>query len=219
MNNVIINPSLLAADMSKLDFELKRMKDEEIKYLHIDVMDGKFVDNISFDLKTISYVCSKFNFINDVHLMIENPQIHYFDYIKAGANILTFHYESLNDDEEVEKLIDLIHKENVKVGISLKPKTPVEKIIKFLTRLDLVLVMSVEPGYGGQAFMSESLEKIRSLSKIKKENNLNFIISVDGGINDVTGILAKTAGADMLVSGTYLFKSKNLKEAIEKVLK
>ena len=219
MNNVIINPSLLAADINKLDFELKRMKDEEIKYLHIDVMDGKFVDNISFDLKTISYVCSKFNFINDVHLMIENPQIHYLDYIKAGANILTFHYESLNDDEEVEKLIDLIKKENVKVGISLKPKTPVEKIFKFLTKLDLVLVMSVEPGYGGQSFMSESLEKIKTLNKIKKENNLNFIVSVDGGINDVTGILAKTAGADMLVSGTYLFKSENLKEAIQKILK
>lgn len=219
MSNVIVSPSILAADFKNLDKDLLRMKNEGIKFLHFDVMDGKFVSNTTFDAPLLKELSSKFDFTYDVHLMIVNPKASYKEFTDAGANFLTFHYEAMNSDQEVEELINLIKKENCKAGISIKPATDIRKIEKFLDKLDLVLVMSVEPGFGGQKFMDSSLEKISYLKKYKIDHNLAFFISVDGGINAETGPRATKAGADILISGTYLFKSLDLKEDILKLVK
>lgn len=219
MSKVIVSPSILAADFSNLDSELKKMKDAGIEYLHFDVMDGQFVNNVTFGVPLLKQLSPKFDFIYDVHLMIVNPKEVYQEFISAGANVLTFHYEAMNSDEEVEELINLIKKENCKVGISIKPSTDISRIEKFLPLLDLVLVMSVEPGFGGQKFLDNALDKISYLSNFKKLHNLAYFISVDGGINAETGPRAIKAGADILVSGTYLFKSLSLKDDILRLVK
>ena len=199
MSKKIIAPSILAANFNNLDFDLLRMKNSGSEFLHFDVMDGKFVNNTTFGPSLLQELSSKYNFVYDVHLMVVDPKNVYKDFIKAGANFLTFHYEAMNSDEEIEELIELIK--------------------KFLNKLDLVLVMSVEPGFGGQKFIESSIEKISALKNYKNDNNLSFFISVDGGINAETGPRAAKAGADILISGTYLFKSTNLKEDILKLVK
>lgn len=219
MSKVIVSPSILAADFSNLDSELKRIKDAGIEYLHFDVMDGQFVNNVTFGVPLLKQLSPKFDFTYDVHLMIVNPKEVYKDFVSAGANVLTFHYEAMNSDEEVEELINLIKKENCKVGISIKPSTDISRIEKFLPLLDVVLVMSVEPGFGGQKFLDSALDKISYLSNFKKLHNLSYFISVDGGINAETGPRAIKAGADILVSGTYLFKSLSLKDDILRLVK
>lgn len=219
MSKVIVSPSILAADFSNLDNEITRMKNAGLEYLHFDVMDGQFVNNVTFGVPLLKQLSPKFDLTYDVHLMIVNPKEVYKDFISAGANILTFHYEAMNSDEEVEELIKLIKQENCKAGISIKPSTDISKIEKFLPILDLVLVMSVEPGHGGQKFLDSALEKISYLSNFKKQHNLAYFISVDGGINAKTGPRAVKAGADILVSGTYLFKSLSLKEDILRLVK
>lgn len=219
MSKVIVSPSILAADFSNLDSELKRIKDAGIEYLHFDVMDGQFVNNVTFGVPLLKQLSPKFDFTYDVHLMIVNPKEVYQEFISAGANVLTFHYEAMNSDEEVEELINLIKKENCKVGISIKPSTDISRIEKFLPLLDVVLVMSVEPGFGGQKFLDSALDKISYLSNFKKFHNLAYFISVDGGINAETGPRAVKAGADILVSGTYLFKSLSLKDDILRLVK
>lgn len=219
MNKVIVSPSILAADFSNLDSELKRIKDAGIEYLHFDVMDGQFVNNVTFGVPLLKQLSPKFDFTYDVHLMIVNPKEVYKEFVSAGANVLTFHYEAMNSDEEVEELINLIKKENCKVGISIKPSTDISRIEKFLPLLDVVLVMSVEPGFGGQKFLDSALDKISYLSNFKKLHNLAYFISVDGGINAETGPRAIKAGADILVSGTYLFKSLSLKDDILRLVK
>lgn len=217
MSKVIISPSILAANFNDLDNDLLRMQKAGIDFIHFDVMDGKFVNNTTFGVPLLKELAPKFGFTYDVHLMVVNPQEVYKDFINAGANYLTFHYEAMSSDEAVEELINLIKKENCKVGLSIKPGTDVSKIEKFLDKLDLVLVMSVEPGFGGQAFIESSIEKISTLSNYKNSKNLAYLISVDGGINAKTGPRARNAGADILVSGTYLFKSTSLVEDISKL--
>ena len=219
MSKVIVSPSILAADFSNLDSELKRIKDAGIEYLHFDVMDGQFVNNVTFGVPLLKQLSPKFDYTYDVHLMIVNPKEVYKEFVSAGANVLTFHYEAMNSDEEVEELINLIKKENCKVGISIKPSTDISRIEKFLPLLDVVLVMSVEPGFGGQKFLDSALDKISYLSNFKKLHNLAYFISVDGGINAETGPRAIKAGADILVSGTYLFKSLSLKDDILRLVK
>jgi ribulose-phosphate 3-epimerase len=219
MSKVIVSPSILAADFSNLDSELKRIKDAGIEYLHFDVMDGQFVNNVTFGVPLLKQLSPKFDFTYDVHLMIVNPKEVYKEFVSAGADVLTFHYEAMNSDEEVEELINLIKKENCKVGISIKPSTDISRIEKFLPLLDVVLVMSVEPGFGGQKFLDSALDKISYLSNFKKLHNLAYFISVDGGINAETGPRAIKAGADILVSGTYLFKSLSLKDDILRLVK
>ena len=218
MKKVEIAPSILSADFLHLEDEILKIKNLGCKYLHFDVMDGHFVNNISFGIPVLKCIDHKFGLINDVHLMIENPSIYIKGFIEAGADIITFHYEAMKSEEEIFKLIDLIHSYNKLAGLSIKPKTPVSSIEKFLTKLDLVLVMSVEPGFGGQEFIKESLEKIKLLKSLK-EMNKNFIIEVDGGINGNTAPSCIKAGADLLVSGSYLYKSKNIKEDYERLLK
>ena len=203
--SIDISPSILSANKEKIIDELSLAKHSGAKYIHLDVMDGKFVTNTTFSYDYVGYIASlNHGMINDVHLMIENP----LDYIKAfsdaGSDIITFHYEATNE-EGVYKAIDLIHSLGKKAGISIKPNTKPDVLDKFLDKLDLVLVMSVEPGKGGQAFMESALGKIEYLAKKKKENNYTYLIEVDGGINDVTGALCREKGVDILVAGSYLF--------------
>ena len=153
--------------------------------------------------------------VNDVHIMISDPKKYAPEFIKSGADYLTFHYEALNSDKEVEEVIDLIHSLNGKAGLSVKPNTPVEVVDKFLSKLNLVLVMSVEPGFGGQSFIPGALDKIAHLRKVIDEKKYNCLIEVDGGINAETGKLCKDAGVDVLVAGSYLFGHDDLKERME----
>lgn len=211
-----IAPSLLAADFTNLDNELRKLKEANIKYLHYDVMDGHFVPNISFGPSILNQI-SKYGFIYDVHLMVSDPKFYSEKFINAGANIITFHYEAVSDSKE---LISYIRSNfpNVKIGISIKPKTNVSAIKDVIKLVDLVLIMSVEPGFGGQKFMPEAIEKIKEVKEIVLKNNLDTLIEVDGGINKETAKLCIDAGVDILVAGTSVFKSENIKKACTELL-
>ncbi len=214
MKEIFIAPSILSADFSSLYDEIKFLKEEGATYLHFDVMDGHFVNNISFGSYILSCISKKVDLVKDVHLMITDPKKYYLDFVKAGADLITFHYEAINEGE-IEELINKIKESNVKVGISIKPNTDVKKLDPYLSMLDLILIMSVEPGFGGQKFMNNSLSKIEYLEKKRKENNFLYKIEVDGGINNLTAPLVIKSGADILVSGSYIFKSKDRKNAIK----
>ena len=205
-----ISPSILSCDFAKLKEDIDTIIDD-IDYLHIDVMDGLFVNNISFGIPVIKSIRPHYKKVFDTHLMIVNPERYIDAFAKAGADLITFHVEATDD---VKGVIDLIHSKGLKAGISLRPNTSVEALQDYLDSVELVLVMSVEPGFGGQAFDSRAIDKIKWLSEIKQKNNYHYEIEVDGGINDVTGPLCVEAGATVLVSGSYIFKAKNRKEAI-----
>lgn len=217
MREIFIAASILSADFKKLKDEIINLKNEGVDYLHFDVMDGHFVNNISFGSYVLECIKDSTKLIKDVHLMITNPEKYYMDFIKAGADLITFHYEAIEKKEDIFLLINKIKENNVKVGISIKPNTKVNDILEFLPYVDLVLVMSVEPGFGGQKFIDTSLNKIRELYEIKNENKYIFLIEVDGGINDKTSKGVILNGADILVSGSYIFKSENRKESILKL--
>lgn len=214
MKKVEIAPSILSADFSHLEEEIKYLKEEGASYLHFDVMDGHFVPNISFGAYVLKCIKDKTNLIMDVHLMITDPAKYYIDFVNAGADLITFHYEAIKEDEIIP-LINKIHENNVRVGISIKPNTDVNVLLPFLKDIDLVLVMSVEPGFGGQKFLDSALIKVRILNELKIKYNYNYKIEVDGGINDLTYKKVIELGADILVSGSYIFKSKNRKETIK----
>lgn len=213
---MIIAPSILSADFSKLLEEVKEVKKKGAQFLHIDVMDGHFVPNISLGSVVYKDLKGKVDLIFDVHLMITDPMKYAADFVKAGADYITFHIETV---DKVEETIKYIKSLGVKVGISIKPKTSVDEILMYLDKIDLVLVMSVEPGFGGQKFMNSALQKIETLKKLKQTNNYNFLIEVDGGINEDTAKLAASAGAEVIVAGTYIFKNADRKKAIESLLK
>ena len=212
---VMIAPSILSADFSKLGEEIKLVEDLGAEYLHFDVMDGHFVPNISFGIPVLKSISKIHNMVNDVHIMISEPLKYIEAFAKAGADIITFHYEACNTIEEVAEVIDLIHDYGKKAGLSIKPNTPVEVVKPFLEDLDLVLVMSVEPGFGGQSFIMEALDKIQYLRYVIDENDLDCLIEVDGGINDQTGRMCADAGVDILVAGSYLFGQKDIAERME----
>lgn len=214
MHNYVA-PSLLAANKEKLGEEIKLVESLNAEYLHWDIMDGVFVPNTSFSEETVEKFSHSHKMINDVHLMVANPMEEAKKFIKAGANIITFHVEALECPNCTKKLIKYIHENNCKVGISIKPKTKVKAILPFLELVDLVLVMSVEPGKGGQKFMPMALRKIKKLRHLIDKNNLNCLIEVDGGINEITGQKCRKAGADILVAGSYLFGHEDIKERIE----
>lgn len=203
-----IAPSILSSDFARLKEEIESIKNCDM--VHIDVMDGHFVPNLTFGAPVVKCIRQYTDLFFDCHLMISDPLKYAKDFAKAGADLITFHYESDNDPKEV---IEEIKRLGCKVGISVKPKTPVEDIYPFLDDVDLVLIMSVEPGFGGQSFMPEVLEKVVKLKKLNKK----FVVQIDGGIDDKTILQAKEAGVDICVAGSYIFKQKNRIETIKKL--
>jgi len=210
--NTIVSASILSADLCNLERDIKRAEESGCDYIHFDVMDGIFVNNISYGIPVLKSV-SKVAYVTlDVHLMIVEPIRYVKQFAEAGADIITFHCESGSDCSET---IDLIHSFGKKAGISVKPNTPVSEIYPYLDKTDMVLVMTVEPGFGGQGFISKTLGKIAEVRDEITRRGLDIHIQVDGGINDKTSAKVKKAGADVLVAGSYIFGAEDMKKAIE----
>ena len=214
MKKIQISPSILSADFSQLGNEIKRLEEGGADMIHVDVMDGHFVPNLTIGPPVIKALKKNCNILFDVHLMISPVHKYIEVYADAGADIITIHPEATDDlSASISKIKEL----KKKVGLSLNPETKVEKIKEYIDKIDLVLIMSVNPGFGGQKFMPEVLDKVKELKKIQKDKNLNFDIEIDGGINFDNSKIAIEAGANILVSGTTVFKSNNgnIKKNIE----
>lgn len=207
--NTIISPSILSADFANLERDIKRVEEAGADWLHVDVMDGHFVPNITIGIPVVKSIRKITHLPLDVHLMIENPENFVEAFKNAGADIITFHYEAVNDVLAVVKLIKSF---GIKAGLSIKPKTPAKEIFEFLQCVDLILVMTVEPGFGGQDFMHDCAQKI---AEIKQNAPENLIIQVDGGINNVTGHICTSLGANSLVAGNYIYNHKDIAQAIK----
>ena len=211
---IYISPSLLAADFNNLGAEVKRIEDAGADYLHLDVMDGVFVPNISFGLPVIESLRKTCGLIFDVHLMITNPERYVEKFANAGADIITFHYEACDDPAAAIKKIKELGK---KASISISPKTPAESILPYIPELDMVLVMTVEPGFGGQSLIPETIEKVKVIRKVINENGYNCNIQVDGGIDKNTIGTAAKAGANNFVAGSALFKQDDYGKAVSEL--
>ena len=214
MKKIKISPSILSADFSQLGNEIKRLEDGGADMIHVDVMDGHFVPNLTIGPPVIKALRNYTKLPFDVHLMITPVHKYIKNYAEAGADIITIHPEATNNLKESINYIKELEK---KVGVSLNPNTKIDVIKEFLNEINLVLIMSVHPGFGGQKFMPEVLQKIKELKKIKDQQNFNFDIEVDGGINFDNSKLAIEAGANILVSGTTIFKNNtgNIKKNID----
>ena len=213
MSETIISPSILSADFANLENEIKDVTMNGAKWIHIDVMDGHFVPNITIGAPVVKSLRGVTNSKLDVHLMIENPEKYIPDFIKAGADVITFHIEA--SKEKTLDCIKMIKEANLIAGISIKPKTKVSEIAPYLKKIDMVLVMTVEPGFSGKMFMPKAAVKIKEIKEMAP--NLKYI-QVDGGINDATAKKCKLYGANCLVAGNYVFKSDNRKYSVQKLL-
>ena len=208
MSKIIVAPSILSSDFANLESEIKKIENSGADWVHVDVMDGHFVPNITIGAPVVKSLRKVTSIPLDVHLMIENPDKYIKDFAQAGSDFITFHYEATM--EKTIEVINLIKSYGVKVGISIKPKTSVDEIKNFIKLVDMVLVMTVEPGFGGQKFMQDCADKIKQIKEISND----VIVEVDGGINNITAQYCKNNGVDALVAGNYVFSSENMKEAI-----
>ena len=216
MLNIEVSVSVLSADPLDFGSEIKRVEASGAEMIHYDVMDGVFVNNITFGMPLLRSMQGKTNCILDVHLMIIDPLKYIDDFADAGADIITFHVESKSN---ITETINAIRNKGIKAAISVKPNTPAEAVFPYINDVDMVLVMTVEPGFGGQKFMDMS-EKISAIRKFADENrtaDAPLSIQVDGGIDDITAPIVKNAGANILVSGSYLFRAENMAEAVTKL--
>ncbi len=210
--SLVVSPSLLACDFSRLQDEVRRVEDAGADWLHVDVMDGHFVPNITIGPVVVEAIRKVSRIPLDIHLMIDHPKNYLKPFLEAGSSSLTPHIEAagLKPAGAVDEMIDSIHKGGARAGLSIRPKTSAETLKPYLHKLDIVLVMTVEPGFGGQAFIPEAVPKIRQLRQWFAGH-----ISVDGGITDETGKLCREAGANVLVAGTYIFRSTSCVDAIK----
>lgn len=208
-SNILVSPSILSADFANLERDIKKVETAGADWLHVDVMDGHFVPNISIGVPVVKSVKKVASIPLDVHLMIENPEKYIVAFAKAGADIITVHYEACEDT--LDEVISMIRKLNLKVGVSIKPKTSPERLFPYLDKIDMVLIMTVEPGFGGQEFMHHCAMKI---PLIKQKVSDNFIIQVDGGVNNITSKICTSLGANCLVAGSFIYSSEDVRHAI-----
>ncbi|MBQ4179078.1 MAG: ribulose-phosphate 3-epimerase [Elusimicrobia bacterium] len=209
---MLIAPSILSADFANLAKNVSMVESAGADWLHVDVMDGHFVPNITIGPVVVKSIKKYSKLFFDVHLMITNPEKYWESFYKAGADLIVFHNEVSCDKKQ---LIQEIKKAGIKAGVSIKPKTPVSDILEILPLVDVVLIMTVEPGFGGQSFMGDMVPKISSLRKIIDDNKYNCLIEIDGGINDKTAKVCIDAGADVLVSGSYIFAAQNPQQVLK----